>query len=240
MTDLWYYAEGGQQRGPMPLSDLIPLLSRIADPRYVMVWRHGFDDWKPVEEVREIAQQLFRPPPLKPGSASIKAIRQPVVAEEDAAAFKDVKPALSGIAGWLGLLAFGQVIGILRLIASVGQYTQSISDDIWKRFPTAIWGEMAMNAALIGLCIYTSVLFFKHSRKFPSFFIIQMICAIMLPIMDLIWVASIFSVSLNRPISEFLTIEPKDGGQVIAGAIGAAIWIAYVLRSRRVANTFTK
>ena len=240
MTDLWYYAEGGQQRGPMPLSELLPALARIADPRHVLVWRHGFDDWTAVEDVREIAQQLFRSPPLRSGPSPISTIPEPTVTEETAAGFKGVKPPLSGIGGWLGLLTFGQVIGILRLIESAGQYMQSITDDVWERFPTAIWGEFAMSIALIGLCIVTTVLLFRHSRKFPSFFIAQMACATLLPIVDLFWIASILSISLNRPLSEFLTFEPRDGRQVIVGAIGAAIWIPYVLRSRRVANTFTK
>ncbi|MBR0847106.1 DUF2569 family protein [Bradyrhizobium diazoefficiens] len=240
MTDLWYYAEGGQPRGPLSLVELIPLLARISDPRHVKIWRHGFEDWKAVEDVREVAQQLFRPPPLTPAPPPLATVREPVVTAEEAGEFRNVKPELTGIGGWLGLLAFGQVMGILRLIVSVGQYMQSISDDTWKRFPTAIWGELVMNAGLICLCIYTASLLFSHSRRFPSFFIAQMACAILLPLVDLFWIASIISISLNRPIGEFLSIEPREGGQMIAGAIGAAIWIPYVLRSRRVANTFIK
>src|SRR5258708_36961272 len=71
MTDLWYYAEGEKTRGPCSIDELIPLLIRISDPRRIMIWRHGFDDWKPVEEVREVAQKVFRPPPLKPGPPPI-------------------------------------------------------------------------------------------------------------------------------------------------------------------------
>lgn len=238
MKNLWYYAEGDQSRGPLSLAELIPLLARIADPRRVMIWRHGFEDWKAVEDVSEVAQRLFRPPPPRPAAPPV--IREPVVAADEVADFKDKKPELSGIGGWLGLLAFGQVVGILRLIATVGQYVQSISDDVWKQFPTAMWGELVMNTALICLCICTAALLFKHSRHFPKFFIAQMAVAIFLPIVDLLWIASIFSISLNRPISEFLSFEPRDAGQMIAGAIGAAIWIPYILRSKRVANTFTK
>jgi hypothetical protein len=177
---------------------------------------------------------------LRPTPPGGSVIREPTVATEDAAAFKDVKPEPHGIGGWLGLVAFGQVAGILRVIVNVGQYVQSISDDIWKRFPIAIWGEMVMNAALICLCIYTATLLFRHSRRFPSFFIAEMLCGVFLPIVDLLWVASNFSISLNRPMSEFFTIEPREVSQMIVSAIASAIWIPYVLRSRRVAHTFTK
>ena len=56
MTEFWYYAEGAETRGPLSLDELLPMLARIADPRQVMIWRHGFEDWKAVEEVRELAQ----------------------------------------------------------------------------------------------------------------------------------------------------------------------------------------
>ena len=63
MTEPWYYAKGEETRGPLSIAELVPVLARIADPRRVMIWRHGFDDWKAVEGAREVAQQLFRPPP---------------------------------------------------------------------------------------------------------------------------------------------------------------------------------
>ncbi|MGY0570987.1 DUF2569 domain-containing protein [Bradyrhizobium sp. RDM12] len=151
-----------------------------------------------------------------------------------------MQPPLKGIGGWLAFVAFGQVVGILRLIVSVGQYVQSVSDDVWKRFPTAVWGDIVMYILLIILCIYTASLLFSHSRRFPKFFIAQLVCAIVLPIVDLFWIAGIFSISLNRPMSEFMKLEPQVVGQIFSGVVGAAIWISYVLRSRRVANTFIK
>jgi hypothetical protein len=39
---------------------------------------------------------------------------------------------------------------------------------------------------------------------------------------------------------ELLSIDPKDGGQLIAALIGAVVWIPYIRKSRRVANTFTQ
>jgi hypothetical protein len=239
MADSWYYAEGGQQRGPMTISELLPLLAGIADPRRVMIRREDFEGWKPVEEVREIAEQLFRSlqHPAQPADAPI---REPAVPAEDAATFKDVQPDMTGISGWLALLAFGQVMGILRLLFSVGQYVQSITDDVWTYFPTVIWSEMLLNAALIGFAIWTTVLLFTHSHRFPAFFIVQVICALLLPMVDLLCVASFFSAALNRPFSDFFILEPRQIGQMIVGAITAAVWITYVLRSRRVANTFIK
>ncbi|MCA1378317.1 MULTISPECIES: DUF2569 family protein [unclassified Bradyrhizobium] len=240
MADSWYYAEGGQRRGPFSISELLTLLAGIADPRRVLVWRHGFENWKPAGEVHEITQQLLQSPPPSPASPPVEVIREAAAPAEDGASFKDVQPEMTGISGWLGLLAFGQMIGIVRLVVNTAQYVQSISSETWVQFSIVFWGEIAMNVALIGLAIWTAVLLFMHSRRFPAFFIVQMICAVLIPLIDLVWVASIFSIGLNRPFGDFFTIEPLQVARMVVGAISAAIWITYVLRSRRVANTFTE
>jgi hypothetical protein len=239
MTDLWFYAEGGQKRGPLPISELITRLASIPDVHRILVWREGLTNWKPVADVREISEQLVRPQRPEPAPSPVGAMREPTVPAEDAAAFKDVQAELTGISGWLALLAFGQVMGILRLIFNVGQSIQSITDEVWTHFPTVIWSEMLLNAAMIGLSISTTVLLFRRSHRFPAFFIVQMICAVLLPFVDLLCVASFFSAALNRPFSDFFIIEPRQIGQSVVGAVSAAVWITYVLRSRRVANTFT-
>ena len=245
MTELWYYAEGDETRGPLSVGELVPLLARIADPRRVMIWRHGFEDWKPVEEVHEVAQQVFRPPPLRRAGAAVPpelptpSVREPVVDAEDAAHFKDVKQPLSGIGGWLALLAISQVLGLLKFLVALGQYYTAANDDLWKRFPTALWGEVAINAFHVWLIVYTTVLLLRHPRHFPRFFIWEMIAVVVLPLVDPFWVASMIGLATGQPISNYLTLDAKDGGQIIAGMIGAAIWIPYMLRSRRVANTFT-
>jgi hypothetical protein len=201
--------------------------------------------WKAVEEVRELAQQLFRPPPLRsapppvPPMPLAPAVREPTVDAADAAHFKDVKPELTGIGGWLGLLMFGQVVGILRVLVTLGEYYTTLEPQVTARFPTAIWGEVALNAVFVWLCVYTLVLFIRRSRNFPRFFIWQLIAVIVFPVIDLLWVASIISLANGKPFAEFLTLDAKEGGQIIAGMIGAAIWIPYILRSKRVANTFT-
>lgn len=245
MTDLWYYAEGEETRGPLSIDELIPLLVRISDPRRIMIWRHGFDDWKPVEEVREVAQQVFRPPPLKPGPPPIPPalaplVRGPVVDAEDAAHFKDVKPELTGLGGWLALIGFGQFAGILRFLVSIGEYYSKMDGQLFAKFPITMWGEAVMNGALIWLFVYTTVLFFRRSSNFPRFFIFQFVATICMPIVALLWAAFTIALATGRPFVDLLSIDPKDGGQLIAALIGALVWIPYIRKSRRVANTFTQ
>jgi hypothetical protein len=117
MSELWYYAEGGETRGPLSFADLVGNLSKASDPQKVLVWRKGFDNWKPVSSVSEIAGQMIRPPPLTPPPLPVASpaeppskIHEPGVSDDDVGALKDFKPPLSGIAGWLILIAIGRVI----------------------------------------------------------------------------------------------------------------------------------
>ncbi len=61
-----------------------------------------------------------------------------------------------------------------------------------------------------------------------------------MPIVALLWAALTIALATGRPFVDFLSIDPKDGGQLIAALIGALVWIPYIRKSRRVANTFTQ
>jgi hypothetical protein len=59
----WYYAHDGEQKGPVPVSEL----RRLADdgnfdPQSDLVWREGMDDWKPAGTVAEL-KGAFEPSP---------------------------------------------------------------------------------------------------------------------------------------------------------------------------------
>ena len=216
---LWYYAEGAEAHGPLSLAELVPLLSRIADLRQVKLWRHGFDDWKAVEEVREVAQRVVRPPPSASASPPLPppTDRGPVVDAADAAEFEDVKPELKAVSGWLGLLAFGQVVGIARLMWSVGLYYTTIDERVLGAISDTHLGRDGIERRDDLPLVYTTVLLFRHSRHFPRIFIWQMIFVICLPLVNLLWVASIISLATSTSFSEHLTIEPKEGARMVAG-----------------------
>src|SRR5262245_18487584 len=247
MSELWYYAEGGETRGPLSLADLVGNLSQVADPEKVLVWRKGFENWKPVSAVSEVAGQMIRPTPLRPTPPTAVSpaeppskIHEPVVSDDVAGALKDVKPPLSGIAGWLILSAIGQVVGVIKLLGSLAQDYGDADPQLFQQFPVAMWGEAALNAGYVALAIYTAVLFFRKSSKFPQFFIYQWMFVIFMPLVDMVWVALTLSLYTGQPFADFAKLDPQTVGQSIAAMIGAAVWITYIIKSRRVANTFTK
>ena len=245
MTDLWYCAEGDETRGPVSLTELVPLMAGKADPRRVLIWRDGFAQWKPLEEVREVAKEVFRPPPLHksapppPPVSDPPVIREPAVDAEDAAAFKNVKPELSGLGGWLTLVALGQIIGFLRFAVDVGKYyAKDLDEKVWTQFPLTMWGEAAMNVFLAALFVCTIVLMFRRSREFPRYFIAQFPVVILTPFVSNLWVALTLAAATGKSMTEFMSMTEKEAVGIFTTIVGAAIWIPYMLRSQRVKNTF--
>lgn len=81
----WYYAHGGEQKGPVPVSELQRLASTgDFDPASDLVWRDGMDDWKPASTVEELTT-AFQP-------ASEAPPAEPAGAEPDPAAAGDFNP----------------------------------------------------------------------------------------------------------------------------------------------------
>jgi hypothetical protein len=242
MSELWFYAEGEEQRGPVSPAELIAHLSKLVDPQKALIWRHGFEEWQRVETVVEIARQVMRPPPLRPRTPpEPPPIREPAIGAEEAAQFKDIKPELTGIGGWLVLVVFGQVVGLVRLIVSNGEYYAKDASIavLFERFPATAWGEVALNVSMVALVVYTTVLLFQKSRAFPRFFILQVCATIFLPIFALLWVGFTLSFATGTPFGDLINaVDHKDFAQIGTGIVGAMIWIPYMLRSRRVANTF--
>jgi hypothetical protein len=64
MDRIWYYAEGAQPIGPLSLSDLKAVLSRIPHAQDVVVWRDGFLNWQPAKDIPELLAVVIKPPPL--------------------------------------------------------------------------------------------------------------------------------------------------------------------------------
>jgi hypothetical protein len=267
MSDLWYYGDEGNPKGPATFAELIDALSRLPDPRKVPVWNLGLDDWKPAEAVKQVAERLFRPPPLKNSSesatrqpfddsavvsedlnressldaAGVSAIqiREPTVDASEVSNLKVTDP-LTGVAGWLILVALGQVISVLKLLGSLSEYFSKLDPKLLQQFPVTFYGEIALNVATLALFLYTTVLFFKRSSSFPQFYIYEWIVLIFLPIVDIVWGGFTLSIATGRPFSELAKFGSEELAQSLGAAVGAAIWISYILKSKRVANTFTR
>jgi hypothetical protein len=237
MSDQWYYyAEEGAARGPMTLAELASILARFSDPYRVPVWRPGFERWQWAHDVRDVVAALAQHPrsdaslltPPRRGTSHTAKLR-PTVA-----------PKLSGIGGWLILMAIGQVLGPLRFVVSMVQYYSSLDGDLLQKAPMTFVGEGLMNAALGVLYAWTVILFFTKSKRFPRFFVYEVIATVIALPVSAAWVALAIGWETGQSAGQLFlnAFELREIGQTIAAAIGGSIWILYLLKSRRVANTF--
>jgi hypothetical protein len=146
-----------------------------------------------------------------------------------------------GIGGWLVLVAIGQVLGPIGTLVSIGNYyVGEIDSPVFDILPVIVYGKIALNAAFLAFSIFTAIMFFRHSRLFPRLYIVQLILTAALPLIGAAWVAGAASFYSGESFSEYLTMDVQEIWQVVTAVIFGPIWIVYILRSRRVANTFVK
>ncbi|MER9299037.1 DUF2569 family protein [Mesorhizobium sp. M0621] len=143
--------------------------------------------------------------------------------------------ALVGIGGWLMLLAIGQALSPLRTLAdfanSADGYQQLMT---LSNGPLAVYGEVALNLAFLALQLVVLVSMLRRSHRFPQLFLLQWLAIPVVFVLDTIWVASVLGV----PVSQVLV------GNALAAHIVSfvltGLWVAYVYKSVRVRNTFTR
>ncbi len=90
--------------------------------------------------------------------------------------------------------------------------------------------EFVGNLAFMAAYIVLAVLFFRKSRFFPKLFIVLAISNLSFIVLDA-WLGSF--VLKDEPM-----FDPDTLKEVIRGTIGIAIWVPYMLISKRVKNTF--
>jgi hypothetical protein len=108
----WFFAQGQQRRGPLPVAGLVESVLGQPDPRAVLVWRKGLAEWTRAEDVPEVERRLGA---LLARSAAPDAAPRPELPEPAPAPVR-VEQAKPGSAG---LVYGGIAIGML-LLALVG------------------------------------------------------------------------------------------------------------------------
>ncbi|MBZ9794135.1 DUF2569 family protein [Mesorhizobium sp. ES1-4] len=143
--------------------------------------------------------------------------------------------ALVGFGGWLMLLAIGQTLSPLRTLADVAN-----SADGYQQLMTlpngslAVYGEIALNIAFLALQLVVLISMLRRSRRFPQLFLLQWLALPVVFVLDTIWISSILGAPVSQMLAGDALVTP------IASFVGTGIWAAYVYKSVRVRNTFTR
>ncbi|TPM20839.1 DUF2569 family protein [Mesorhizobium sp. B2-3-3] len=142
---------------------------------------------------------------------------------------------LVGFGGWLMLLAIVQSLSPLRTLAdlvnSVEGYQQLMT---LPNGALAAYGEVALNLAFLALQLVVLALMLRRSHRFPQLFLFQWFAMPVVFVLDTIWISSILGVPVNQALAGDALVAP------ISSFVVTGIWAAYVYKSVRVRNTFTR
>jgi hypothetical protein len=149
---------------------------------------------------------------------------------------------LVGIRGWLIVLAIALAVGCIALVTLLVEVVPLTAVDTWSRLTTfgtdsynAFWAplilfQLVMAIGRLTLLALLAVVFFQRRTSFSWFVVLY-----------LGWNCLSFTIQtvLMRQIP-VIPLKPQDYQGLIETYLGCAMWIAYVLRSRRVKSTFVK
>ena len=144
-----------------------------------------------------------------------------------------------GIGGWLILPIIGLVLTPLRMVVHLGSY-----GDIFEAFPhlntfqqLMIVFEIAGNV-LIGLIlpVLLLILLINKSRRFPRLFVIWGVGNLLFVVADLVLAYVAFREAFDASSEPFFDQETIR--TIASSIVLAALWVPYMIQSRRVRNTF--
>lgn len=152
---------------------------------------------------------------------------------------------LEGLRGWLILVGLGIVLSPVRIITSLYPiYSELFAAGSWAMLTTPgtgvyhpLWapiliGEITINSLLILTWIFMLYLYFARKRIFPKCYIGLLLFSMAFILLD--------ALAIRMVLPEEPVLDPDTLKELGRSAIAAAIWIPYMLKSRRVAVTFVR
>ena len=152
---------------------------------------------------------------------------------------------LSGLGGWLILVAIGVVMSPLQMLATLLQtYVPFFQGGTWEALTTpgseqyhALWAPLIIfefigNLGLFVACVVLLFLFFKKSRFFPRTYIAIALVNLCYLVLDAWFVSFVLT-------SESM-FDPDTTREIVRSLVTTAVWGTYMLISDRVRNTFVE
>ena len=100
--------------------------------------------------------------------------------------------------------------------------------------PMAVYGEVALLLAFLVLQLVVLVAMLTRSPRFKQLFLIQWLAIPVVFIVDAIWISTVLGVPVGQVVAADALATP------IVSFVLTGLWVAYVYKSIRVRNTFTR
>lgn len=151
---------------------------------------------------------------------------------------------VEGLRGWLVLVGVGFCLAPFRILKAIIEGAKAFEAETWVVLTTPgtrayhpLWapviiGETILNVLLLTVALVAVYLFFKKRRAFPGVAIGFLAAGLTVVILDLVVLQTIPAARAQIGVSEM--------GDVARAGLGAAIWIPYFIRSKRVRATFVR
>ena len=139
-----------------------------------------------------------------------------------------VDPELVGIRGWLCLLAIGLVVSSILLVVMLIPALAMLPDALDGEYGVLYALDLAIKTGYCAFVIYGATRFFGKTRNAPSIIIAVLIARLVVS-------GLLVALGIAAGLANYAVI---NGGQFLASAIAAAIWIPYIRVSKRVKATF--
>lgn len=152
------------------------------------------------------------------------------------------RPELSGIEGWLALVAFGTCVQPITSIVQLVSSVMEVDHATWERVATpggeayhVIWApillaETTLAAGAVPMSVFLLIQFFRRHYTFPVYRILFQGVLVLSQTLFLVLMSQIDSIDPKF-------IASTTGGVIVGLGLFAA-WTAYFLTSVRVASTF--
>jgi hypothetical protein len=135
-----------------------------------------------------------------------------------------------GFAGWLLLLAAGQWLAVLLLLAAVVRRVPLTAD---VDEPQQL--SLFVHVLLLCLSLWSAVLMMRKSRLYPRLLRLELVLLVVLPPIDALWWAEENGAYVTEP-KLWIAVAVRMAGT----GMFAAAWYLYSEHSRRVRATFVR
>jgi hypothetical protein len=147
---------------------------------------------------------------------------------------------LKGIGGWLAFAAIGIIFAPMDALADIVAYAMRLDLISVARNPLLYAAEIPLKLAGPPLAIWVVWHLLRRTRRFKSAFAYLLLFWPLASLADLLWVSFIASVTTDSSFLKTLDRlwRPDVATGTLTSALSAVVWIDYLRRSKRVANTF--